>query len=167
VHCDECGFTYESVAGADVGPTLREYAGRVRVRIEPLLGDAALTRRPASDVWSVHEYACHLRDTLGNQRERVLLALVEDGPRFRPMYRDERVALAGYIEEDLTTVLDHLALNANLLAHLFERLSPEQLARACVYGYPEPTQRDVLWVGQHTVHECAHHLLDIERGLGT
>jgi S-DNA-T family DNA segregation ATPase FtsK/SpoIIIE len=71
------------------------------------------------------------------------------------------VVLARYVDEDLATVLDHLTLNAGLLAHLFERLSPDQLARTGVYGYPEPTERTMLWVGQHTVHELVHHLRDI------
>jgi hypothetical protein len=41
----------------------------------------------------------------------------------------------------------------------------EQLSRGCVYNYPTRVERDVLWMGRHTVHECVHHLLDIDRGL--
>jgi hypothetical protein len=35
-----------------------------------------------------------------------------------------------------------------------------------VYAYPERAERDILWIGRHTLHECHHHLLDIDRGLG-
>jgi hypothetical protein len=50
---------------------------------------------------------------------------------------------------------------ANLVAKLFEGLDSEQLARRCVYSYPEPTERDVAWLGHHTLHEATHHLEDL------
>jgi hypothetical protein len=41
----------------------------------------------------------------------------------------------------------------------------KQLARPWIYGYPEPPEPDVLWVGRHTLHEGEHNLLDIDRQL--
>jgi S-DNA-T family DNA segregation ATPase FtsK/SpoIIIE len=31
-----------------------------------------------------------------------------------------------------------------------------------VYNFPEPSERTVVWLGQHTLHDAEHHLLDIE-----
>ena len=49
-------------------------------------------RRPSPEQRSPIEYACHVRDVALMQRNRVYVALVEDEPSFKPMYRDERVA---------------------------------------------------------------------------
>ena len=44
-----------------------------------LTADAdALRHRSAPDVWSPLEYACHVRDVLGVQRERMLRTQAED-----------------------------------------------------------------------------------------
>jgi len=112
------------------------------------------------------EYACHVRDVLLVQRERVLLALVGDRPSFPRMYRDERALLARYQQEPIDDVLRELGMAANLAARLFEGLSPEQLDRPCIYNFPAPAERDVAWLGRHTLHETKHHLGDIRSELG-
>jgi len=33
------------------------------------------------------------------------------------------------------------------------------------YPWPAPAERDVAWVGRHTVHEGEHHLMDVRRVL--
>jgi S-DNA-T family DNA segregation ATPase FtsK/SpoIIIE len=77
------------------------------------------------------------------------------------MYRDERAYLAGYQHEDVIEVAGELVMAANLMAKLFEGLASDQLARPCIYNYPEPTERDVAWLGHHTLHEATHHLDDL------
>ncbi|WP_226344269.1 hypothetical protein [Agilicoccus flavus] len=32
-----------------------------------------------------------------------------------------------------------------------------------VYNYPEPRERSLTWLGQHTIHELVHHGRDIVR----
>jgi len=125
----------------------------------------ALRIRPAPDVWSALEYAGHLRDVCLAQRDRVLLALVVDTPSFVPIYRDERAALARYNDDDPRAVADELVMAAELFARLFGRLDSAELARPCLYNYPEPAERDVGWVGRHTLHEAIHHLGDVRRVL--
>lgn len=155
--CDGCGFVYGSVD--EVPAALREAVGRFW---EALTGGDP-HRRPAPEVWSPLEYAAHVRDVLLVQRDRLVVALVEDGPSFTPMYREQRVDLLGYADEDQSAVLAGLGVAADLLARLLERLTPQQLARTCTYGYPEPRRVDVGWVAQHTMHEVEHHLDDIRR----
>ncbi len=115
--------------------------------------------------WSALEYACHVRDVLLIQRDRVILALVEESPSFAPMHRDERVGLAGYDHERPLEVAAQVTMAAELFGQLFDRLSEEQLGRHCLYNFPAPTERDLDWVGRHTAHEVTHHLHDVRGGL--
>lgn len=164
--CGECGYVYGSVAIGDLPDELRAIADRYRDAIlDPAL-EGLVRLRPAPDVWSALEYACHVRDVLLSQRDRAILALIEDTPTYPRMYRDERVFLAGYQREPVVEVAGELAMAANLMAKLYEGLSPEQLARPCTYNYPEPSERDVAWLGHHTLHEATHHFDDVEYVLG-
>jgi DNA segregation ATPase FtsK/SpoIIIE, S-DNA-T family len=163
--CAQCGFVYEDLAPADVPASLRTLAGRYADLLKEPGKEKDLGTRPAPSVWSVLEYTCHVRDVLLVQRERTLLALVQDCPRFPPMYREERVTLARYGDQAIGEVVDELVMAARLIAGLFEGLTTEQLGRRCIYNYPEPTERDLAWLGRHTVHETAHHLEDVHSGI--
>jgi hypothetical protein len=159
--CAQCGFVYEDVHPAEVPGILRaRRADYGELLAEPGIGPV-VTARPAPDIWSALEYACHVRDLLLVQRDRALLALVEDKPSFARMHRDERVALAGYHRQSIAEVLPQLQMAAELMAILCEGLSPAQLDRPCIYNFPATTDRDVRWLGRHAVHEVTHHLWDI------
>ena len=161
--CPECGF--------DAGGFPREQVGDlIDVNVAEwvaLAGEGVerLGERPSADRWSGLEYACHVRDVLDVQRGRVERALVEDRPEYVPMGRDQRVVDDRYNEQDPRAVTDQLAANAEAIAATFEALTPEQWARVGVYQYPAPTERDMVWLGRHTVHEGHHHLLDVGRSL--
>lgn len=159
--CDECGFSYGSLAESDIAPAIAGAAEALGVAIVEPRVSRLVRLRPAPDVWSALEYACHVRDVLLIQRDRVLLALVEDAPSFARMYRDERVALAGYADEDPGDVANHLGMAAHLVARVFDGLTPAQLARPCVYNFPAAARRDVAWLGRHAAHEASHHLGDV------
>ncbi|MFI1154959.1 hypothetical protein [Streptomyces sp. NPDC020817] len=58
-----------------------------------LHGPPASASRPAPGIWSPLEYACHVRDVLLVQRERVLAARRSNTPVADPMGRDEHVAV--------------------------------------------------------------------------
>jgi len=92
-------------------------------------------------------------------------ALVEDRPDLTPMHRDERVVLCHYAAEPLPAVLGQLAMAAELCAAVLDGLAPEAWDRPVLYHFPELTERDLAWVGRHTIHEGRHHLMDIGRGL--
>jgi hypothetical protein len=163
--CQECGFDYESVPVGDVAGRLRSYGSRYG---EALAGvpDEVAARRPAPGVWSALEYACHVRDLLFVQRDRTVLALVQDCPQFPRMYRDERVDICAYGAQPAGTVAGQLGVGAELLALVFDHLRPDELERPLLYNFPDPTERDVAWMGRHTVHECEHHLGDVRGVLG-
>ena len=125
-----------------------------------------LRTRPEEGVWSALEYACHVRDVFLVQRDRLYTTLVEDTPTFAPMYRDQRVTLARYNAQDPEEVVEQLATAARLIAQAFDALDSAQLQRRCMYNFPTPTERALLWVGQHAIHEGEHHWRDIARGIG-
>jgi hypothetical protein len=160
-HCDECGFGYASVAAAEVPVRLEGFAGRYA---QALAGAADVRRRPAAEVWSALEYACHVRDVLAVQRERLELAMRADAPEFPPMGRDELVISRAYNAQEPDAVLAAIGGNAAALAAAFGALGPAELDRVGLYPWPEPVERTLLWLGRHTVHEGEHHLMDIRRG---
>jgi len=128
---------------------------------DPLLAER-LTRRTEPEVWSALEYACHIRDVLLAQRERLFLDLVEQCPGFAPIYRDHRAALAHYPDEDPPTVANEVEMAAGLVARSFAGVSPEGGSLRCLYNFPQPSERTVVWLAQHTLHEAVHHVRDMD-----
>ena len=118
-------------------------------------------RGPAPDVWSPLEYACHVRDVLRVQRERVELAQREDEPTFAPMRRDERVVEDRYNEQDPAVVAAEILAAADALDRHARRPRRRGWQRTGIYNYPEPALRTVEWIAIHTAHELLHHRVDI------
>jgi hypothetical protein len=165
-HCEECGFVYEDHGFDAVPSELVELGSRCATLLrhavaDPLLAER-LTRQPEPEVWSALEYACHIRDVLLAQRERLFLTLVEACPGFAPIYRDHRAALARYADEDPPTVADEVEMAAGLVARSFAGVSPEGASRRCLYNFPQPSERTVVWLAQHTLHEAVHHVRDMD-----
>ena len=83
----------------DVPAAARTVRDRAAGIAEILRATAAdLRSRPESDVWSPLEYACHVRDLLLVQRERILSARRLDGYVCESMGR-ERVEFDGRAEQ--------------------------------------------------------------------
>ncbi|MHB1535598.1 MAG: DinB family protein [Acidimicrobiales bacterium] len=136
--CDECGYAYEDRGAVCLAEDLRalgpRYAGRPETTgSAPLV---TLRERPDPGVWSALEYACHVRDVFLAQRERLLLALVEECPSFAPIYREQGVALARYGDADPERVADQFDMAATLVAAAFERLDGNAWRRECIYNFP-------------------------------
>jgi DinB superfamily len=157
--CDACGFVYDLTTARQAALAITLGAEQVGTIIER--GDAILRRRPAPDTWSSLEYACHLRDVLLVQRERVLLARRTEQPPLVPMGRDERVEHDGYNEQSPSAVARQLRDAAGLFAGVLDRLDDDDWGRTVIYNFPEPSVRDLRWLAVHTHHEVQHHLADI------
>jgi S-DNA-T family DNA segregation ATPase FtsK/SpoIIIE len=148
--CAECGWEYGSL-------DLRAHA---MVFVDAFDGSAT---RPAPEVWSPLEYACHVRDVLRINLGRVARGLVEETPRFEPMNRDQRPAMYRYAEQDPDVVAREVLDAAEALALVFDAMTDEQLDRTVTYNWPTEMVRSLRWVGQHTVHELVHHRMDVQR----
>jgi len=168
-HCDECGFTYDAIAIADIPLAIRSLGPQYAERLTNSAASdtaTAVRARPQPDVWSALEYACHVRDVLMVQRERVQLTLVEERPEYVPMGRDERAVRDRYNEQDPAAVAVQLRTAADALAAELAALDAQQWRRTGIYNFPEPAVRDVAWIGRHTIHEGEHHLRDLDASLG-
>lgn len=156
---------YDESVSSDAGPRIQGLVGQaadILRRSEP----DRLRRRPARGVWSRLEYACHIRDVLLVQRERVLMVRRGHEDQALPMGRDERVEHDGYNDQQPTDVAVQLEHSGLLFDGVLRRLAPEDWNRTIVYRFPERTRRSMRWVAVHTEHEVAHHLADI-RAQGT
>ncbi|MFI6042249.1 DinB family protein [Nocardia sp. NPDC051321] len=159
----ECGFVYDLTRATDVAPLAREHAVEYA---DLLLTDSPkLRQRPKPDTWSPLEYACHMRDVLLMQRERVLAARRSTTPETTPMGRDERVEHDGYADQRPSDVGRQLRDAAQLFANVLERLPAADWERTLIFSYPEPQERSLRWLAVHTLHELRHHLLDMHRQL--
>ncbi|GFG98580.1 methyltransferase type 12 [Mycobacterium timonense] len=161
--CAGCNFTYDLRRAAAAGDDLRALATEAVVLLSNNRID--VRARPRPDVWSPLEYACHLRDVLLVQRERVLAARRTNGAECASMGREERAEHDGYNEQDPADVARQLADAAALFSNVLARFSADDWDRTVIYHYPETHERSLRWVAVHTVHELQHHLLDIRRQL--
>ena len=158
--CEECGYEYDEIVRGAIPDALRALA----VRYQAVLADTdatVLRAHPRAGVWSALEYACHMRDVLAVQRERVRLALVEDQPTFVSMRREERVVEERYNDQSPAQVAREVAGAAASLAQSLESLGDDGWQRTGIYNWPERRIRTVDWIGRHTIHEGEHHLQDI------
>jgi DNA segregation ATPase FtsK/SpoIIIE, S-DNA-T family len=162
--CAECGFVYADLPRDRIADALRSIAAQYHSRLCGT-GLDALRRRPTPERWSALEYGAHVRDVLQVQRERAALALRGRSPVFEPMRRDERVTELAYNAQDPHIVDSELAHAAEVLAALFDGLGDSEWTRSGTFNWPTVSERDLVWLGRHTVHELAHHLLDINRSV--
>jgi hypothetical protein len=160
--CAECGFSYDPGDVPAAARTVRERADEIAGIMRTAGAD--LRSRREFDVWSPLEYACHVRDMLLVQRERILSARRTDGFVCESMGR-ERVEFDGWAEQEPADVARQLADAALMLANVLDRLDAQAWKRETVYLYPQRATRPISWVALHTVHEVHHHLLDIRRQL--
>ena len=157
--CRECGFSY-AVGRAEIVPWLRSDAQAFLDKLEKFDDTAVRTRREP-EVWSPLEYACHVRDVLTVQTERVELAQREVDPVFVPMGREERVVGDRYNEQDPAVVAAELADAAAAFAARLDGLDAAGWERTGTYNYPERELRTVEWIAIHTAHELLHHRRDL------
>lgn len=162
-HCAECDFEYDLTLASQVSVLAPQYAVKCAelLRAEP----SVLRRRTAPQLWSPLEYACHMRDVMLVQRERLLAARRIDAPVTDPMGRDERVKHDGYLQQQPADVARQLQDATLLFTHALDQLETEDWERTLTVPYPETVVRSLRWFAVHTLHELRHHLLDIRRQL--
>lgn len=156
MRCDQCQYDYASVAREDLSERLRQ---ETKTLVNEYESVELLHERPQPEVWSALEYACHVRDVLEVQRDRIDLAQVENIPVFEPMGREERAA--GYGAENPKRVAKALLDNSDRLADTLDALDEAGWARTGMYNYPVRSERSVEWIATHTIHEVVHHHADI------
>jgi hypothetical protein len=154
--CAECGFDTRTIRGTDVAPLIRETAARWS---EILRSSSAVSRRPASNVWSPLEYGCHVRDVFRLYDQRLQLMLSQDDPLFQNWDQDVTAVEDRYGEQDPHQVAGDLQAAAGDLAARFETVSGSQWER--------PGRRSdgasftVETFARYFIHDPIHHLYDV------
>ena len=163
-YCEQCGFNYDT---GDLQGTvtllIRQAADCSMALTKAAAGpDPNVVRlRPQPEVWSAIEYACHVRDVLEIQRQRIAQCLAEDRPVYAPMDRTRRVKQFKYEEQDPMEVAAALMRFAREFGAAARVLTPPQLGRLGLYNYPVRAPRTLGWIIRHTAHEIQHHRLDV------
>ena len=153
--CPDCGFDAQRLDIAELPQLLRDHA----LAWGELLSRPGVTERPASDVWSPLEYACHVRDVHRRFDERVALMLHEVDPEFANWDQDATAVEEKYGEQDRAEVSVELVEAAADVAALYAGVSGEQWQR--------PGRRSngslftVASIGVYHLHDVVHHLYDI------
>jgi ketosteroid isomerase-like protein len=162
--CPVCGLVVSSVGRDDVSDRLAAGCAVVAELLRTRPADAVATR-PSPDRWSALEYSAHIRDVLYHLRDRVVIGLAENGPGFKPLYRDLRVDLGLYRADRAEVAATELELAAGLFGRTHDALDDAQLARPVLYTFPVEQVRTVGWMARHAVHEVEHHRADVEANL--
>jgi hypothetical protein len=156
--CPECGFATTGVRGPQVAGALRANAASWRV----LVDHPAVAARPRDDVWSAHEYACHVRDVFRLGDYRIGLMLDEDEPTFANWDQDETAVADRYGEQDLAVVLDELEAAAETLATLLDGVPDGAWSRGGTRSDGAPFTVESF--ARYVLHDPMHHVWDVEQG---
>jgi hypothetical protein len=157
--CAACGFVYD-LTREQIVAALVDDAKTFVARLADF-DDGPARTRPAAAVWSPLEYACHVRDMLRVQTDRIDLVVREPEPELVAMGRDERAVNDRYNEQDPTVVGDAVLDAAGTLSERLRALDDDGWDRTGIYTYPVRARRTVEWIGNHTVHELRHHRRDL------
>jgi hypothetical protein len=163
-YCDQCGFNYDTGDLQGTVTLLIKQAADCSMALTKAAAgpDPNVVRlRPEPDVWSAIEYACHVRDVLETQRQRIAQCLAEERPVYAPMDRTGRVKQLKYEDQDPMEVAAALMRFAREFGAAARVLQPHQLGRLGLYNYPVRAPRTLGWIIRHTAHEIQHHRHDI------
>ena len=153
--CPECGFVAADIDVIDLpGLVLAETTPWTQVLAAP-----NATVRPAPQVWSPLEYACHVRDVLRVFNGRVELIRTQDDPQFPNWDQDATAIEDRYWEQDPTVVAAELREAAGIIAAAWASVRDDEWGRP---GTRSNGSRFTLEsLGRYFLHDIAHHLNDV------
>ena len=153
--CPECGFDAPSVDRE----TLPDQIRATTVRWRAALGEDDCVVRPADNVWSTLEYACHVRDVHRIFDERVRRMLTEDDPTFDNWDQDATAVEDRYAEQDPVVVADELVMAADAVADRYARVFADAWDRTGRRS--DGSVFTVDSIGRYHLHDVVHHLVDV------
>lgn len=153
--CSECGYDPASVADEQIADALRATASRWA---------AVLTRpdarqRPAPQVWSPLEYACHTRDVHRVFTGRVTQMRTEDEPHFASWDGDQASVESRYYAQDPAAVSAELAAATERAADEYDGVTGSAWSRSGIRGGGGTFSISSL--GHYHLHDVTHHLHDV------
>ena len=154
--CPECGLDTSAIGREAVPTLLRDNATAWRA---VLAGPGDPRRRPAAEVWSPLEYACHVRDVCRIYDQRLIMMLTEDDPHYPNWDQDRTAVQDRYVEQDPATVAAELAAAAETLAARFDAVSGDQWRRTG--NRSDGAHFTVETFARYFIHDPLHHLYDV------
>ena len=153
--CPECGYDASAIDPLSV-------AGRLRAQ-EPIWRQALARRdaeaRPSPEVWSVTEYACHVRDVAVLFEARLLMMLTEGDPLFANWDQDATAVAERYDEQDAADVAPQVADSLESLAESFDAVAPEEWTRTGRRS--DGASFTVGTFARYLLHDVEHHAWDV------
>lgn len=149
--CALCGQDVRGVPVRDLGATLahtaRRWATLLETSVETADGSDAVRQRPQPDVWSVLEYACHVRDVLSFAHHDLHVVLADPSMGASDFDGVSAAASGNYREQMVDAVAADVVVAAAEVARASQRLPREADSVAVMR---------VRWA----LHEALHHLVD-------
>ncbi|MET1058539.1 MAG: DinB family protein [Nocardioides sp.] len=153
--CPDCGFDAAGVDVADLPALIRDTVPGFLAA----LADEDARVRPADNVWSPLEYACHVRDAHVLFDLRVRQLLNDEDPLFANWDQDATAVADDYAGQDPAAVGPALAAAAELVAATYDEISGDQWQRPGRRSDGAVFTADTL--GRYHLHDVVHHLDDI------
>ncbi len=153
--CPECGLTASDVAPDEISARVRADLPRWTV----VLARPDAGARPAPNVWSPLEYACHVRDVYLLFAERVELMLDHDDPLFANWDQDVTALELDYAAQDPAVVADELVAAGDVVARVFDNVAADSWERTGRRS--DGSTFTVATLGQYFIHDIVHHLHDV------
>jgi hypothetical protein len=153
--CPECGFEASSVEPASLPSRLRDSARPWAAA----LADPDCAVRPAENIWSPLEYACHVRDVHRVFDERLARMVAEEDPTFANWDQDATAVESRYDQQDPSAVVAELAAAAEAVADRYAAVPDDGWGRTAQRS--DGARFTVTTLGRYHLHDAVHHLYDI------
>jgi DinB superfamily len=153
--CDECG--YDAVEWSD-SSAIAAIEGLPARWHEALTGltPGELHRRPIPTMWSIAEYADHVREVLFGMHFLLDTAVTTPGTDLGESPSSPFDSEPRRIEVEMA--LGGIEHEATALAERLTRLTPDQWDLAVKLDGDDV---DPHWIARHVVHDATHHLDDV------
>ena len=153
--CPECGFDANEVAREELGARFRSNA----MEWQQVLAAPQAAERPAPNVWSPIEYACHVRDVHRIFSARLALMLGQDDPRFANWDQDDTAVGARYDLQLPDQVGPELAEEADRVAATYDGVAGDAWQRTGTRS--DGSRFTVESLGRYHLHDVVHHVWDV------
>ncbi|MCW2850768.1 MAG: Methyltransferase type 12 [Nocardioides sp.] len=153
--CPDCGFVASSVERDGLGEAVRANAEAFALALRA----PGATSRPSRGVWSVTEYACHVRDVHRVFDGRVRSMLEADAPVFPNWDQDETALAERYDRQDPDVVGPELVAAAAQVAATYAAVPDDAWERRGLRSNGSAFTVDTL--ARYHLHDVVHHLWDV------